>query len=124
MLIEDPRGRRWSVRRRWLGLRRPRWRSIEDPSGRPTPTERLPGQAPSPGRRTTQAILGCVVALLWLGGAGSLVAFALAAVVRRAPESGPWARRVAVLAIVLGIAGVLLTALVVLGAVSEHHRVA
>ncbi len=220
MLIEDPRGRRWSVRRRWLGLRRPRWRGAEDPGfgdldvgddpsgilaviglilvvifivffalpivifgvelavllgaaalglagrlllGRPWTLEArsddgrlVTRQAggwrdsqealatlrddaaagrllesdsrravpAAPARRALEAALACVLALLWLGGAGSLAALAVAAAVRHAPETGPWGRRIAVLALVLGLAGLLLTALVVLGLVSEHHRVA
>lgn len=220
MLIEDPSGRRWSVRRRWLGLRRPRWRGPEDPgldaldvgddpsgvlavlaliavvilvalfavplvvfgvelvivlaaaglglagrlllgrpwtlearsddgrlvwrevagwrdsrealdamrediaAGRPTRTERTPVPVPPPNRRALEAALACVLALLWLGGAGSLAAIAVAAAVRHAPETGPWGRRLAVVAVVLAAAGLVLTALVVLGVISEHHRVA
>ena len=88
MLIEDPNGHRWWVHRRWLGLRRPRWRGAEDP------------------------------------GFANLVAIAVAAGVRSAPETGPRGRRIAAGALVLSAAGLLLTALVVLGLVTEHHRVA
>jgi hypothetical protein len=225
VLIEDPRGRRWSVHRRWLGLRRPRWRGVEDPGfgnfgdvgglgddplsaivaviglilvllflvlfalpilifgaelvlilavaalglagrvllGRPWTLEArshdgrlvtrqaggwrnsrealatlrddaaagrlLESDAqralPStPTRRALEAALACVLALLWLGGIGSLAAITVAVAVRNAPESGPWGLRIAVAALVLSAAGLLLTALVVLGLVSEHHRVA
>jgi hypothetical protein len=225
VLIKDPRGHRWSVHRRWLGLRRPRWRGAEDPGfgnfgdvgdlgddplsaivaviglilvllflvvftlpilifgvelvivltaaalglagrvllGRPWTlaarsddgrlvTREARGwrnsrealatlrddaaagrllqsdvqrAVPSTStRRALEAALACVLALLWLGGAGSLAAIAVAAGVRSAPESGPWGRRIAVAALVLSAAGLLLTALVVLGLISEHHRVA
>jgi hypothetical protein len=211
---------RWSVRRRWLGLRRPPWRGAEDPGfsnldvgddpsgilaviglilvvmfvvvfalpvvifgvelvvvlaaaalglagrvllGRPWTLEarsqdgrRVTRQAAgwrdsrealatlradasagrllqseaqlavpaTTARRALEAALACVLALLWLGGAGSLVAIAVATGVRHAPDSGPWGRRIAVLALVLSAAGLLLTALVVLGLVAEHQRVA
>ena len=60
---------------------------------------------------------------MWLGGAGSLAALAIAHTVLRAPDSGRRARATAWRAVRLAALGLLLTALMVLGAVSEHQHV-